>query len=266
MRGHLHLTASPNGGGGGTFLSRQSFRAPLHISKPHAEAGALVVNMVNPTAGLFEGDEVDCEVCVESGAALVLTTPSSSRIYRARGTGEAVLRQSYSVEAGGFLEFFPELLIPQAGARYRQETRLSAAPGGQLLYFEWLAPGRVAGGEVFEYDELAFSTDLRVGGRLAGREQYTLSPATDSLEALKRAHPAAHYLSCYFLGELACPYDLVESQNNSESFLGCTPLALGGWTIKALCPDGPSTRRLMLALRAGLYSLLDRPVPWLGRF
>ena len=162
MKGHLHLTASA-GPGGRTFLSSQSFRAPLHLSKPHNDGAALVVNVVNPTAGLFDGDEVLMRAVVETGAHAVLTTPSAGRVYRSRSGTPAVVSQEVNVHAGGFAEYFPELFIPQSGSRYRQSTTLRVAPGGRLLFCEWLAPGRVAGGEAFSYEELIWDTDVWCG-------------------------------------------------------------------------------------------------------
>ena len=75
MKGHLHLTCACDGAGR-SALREQSFRAPFHLSKPHEDAGALVVNVVNPTAGIFDGDELELQATVEAGARLVLTAPA----------------------------------------------------------------------------------------------------------------------------------------------------------------------------------------------
>ena len=55
LAGHLELVCDVDSRGW-TRLGHQSFRAPYHLSKPHHDAGALVLNVVNPTAGLLEGD------------------------------------------------------------------------------------------------------------------------------------------------------------------------------------------------------------------
>ncbi len=267
MTGHLHLIAAPYPGGD-TYLRHQSFRAPLHLSKPHQDAGALVANIVNPTAGMFDGDEIDCRVEVESGARIVLTTPSANRVYRARTQQrQAVMNQTFSVASGGFLEFYPELLIPQAGARYHQRTTLRVEAGGTLLFFEWLAPGRVASGEVLAYDQLKWDTDVFHGDRLVARERYTLDPKTDSLESLGRLHPASHYLGCFVLGDFTFPTEAVEAlqEEGDGIYLGHGPLVAGGWTIKALCADSLCTRRLLKALRVVFYAAMGRPMPTLGR-
>jgi urease accessory protein len=66
---------------GVTILRRQSFSAPVHLSKPHHDEGWLVVNMASPTSGLLAGDRVEVRVAVEPGARLLLTAPSASRIH-----------------------------------------------------------------------------------------------------------------------------------------------------------------------------------------
>src|SRR4051794_5567115 len=115
MTGHLHLVCGADAQGR-SYLREQSFCAPIHIGKPFTEEEVLVVNLVNPTAGLFEGDLIRCHVEVEAGAKLLLTNPSANRAHR-MGEGEARLEQEF--EVAGFLEVLPELFIPQQGARYR---------------------------------------------------------------------------------------------------------------------------------------------------
>ena len=264
MLGHLHLIGSRYDSGQ-TYLRQQSFRAPLHISKPHEDAGSLVVNIVNPTAGIFDGDAIELTAEAEAGASLVLTTPSASRVYRSRSGGAAKVVQRFTAQAGAFLEYFPEPFIPQAGARYQQTTELRADPGGTLLFFDWLTPGRVASGEVFQYAELNWDLDATVGEELVARERYRLSPADSSLEALKRVHPQCHYLSCFLLGAPSLPMMEIESLNSPEVYLGQSALVSGGHAIKALCQDSLSARRTLGRLRHILYAAMTRPVPALGR-
>lgn len=264
MNGHLHLIGARYDSGQ-TYLRHQSFRAPLHISKPHEDAGALVVNVVNPTAGIFDGDTIELSAEAEAGASLVLTTPSASRVYRSRSGGPAKVVQRFTAQADAFLEFFPEPFIPQAGARYHQTTGLHAEPGGTLLFFDWLTPGRVASGEVFQYAELIWDLDATVAGKLVARERYHLSPDDLSLESLKRFHPQCHYLSCILLGVPTLPMAEIESLNSPQVYLGHSPLDSGGHTIKALCQDSLSARQTLRSLRHILHNSMGRPLPALGR-
>ena len=266
MKGHLHLTCACDGAGP-SALREQSFRAPFHLSKPHEDAGALVVNVVNPTAGIFDGDELELQATVEAGARLVLTAPSANRIYQSRSGRPALVRQTVRAAPRSLVEFLPEPLIPHAGSVYEQHTELHAAAGAEMLFFEWLSPGRVAGGEVFHYRRLDWRTDVRVAGALVARERYTLEPARpETLTALTARFPQAHYLGCFWVTDRPFPVEAVEALESEGVYLGWSALANGGWTIKALGGDGLTTRKLLGRLREVLYASMQRSPPRLGRF
>lgn len=224
------------------------------------------MNLVNPTAGIFDDDHIALEVAVEAGSSLVLTTPASSRVYRSRNGSEAQVTQDFHVESGAFLEYVPEPFIPHAGARYAQWNRIHVARNGVLLFFEWLAPGRVASGESFLYKELRWDTDIWLGEGLIARERYALDPANDSLSSLRLVSDTAHYIGCFVLGLETMPIDAVHALAGQEVYIGCGPLPAGGWTIKAICQDALAARRTMTQLRVLLYQALGRTPATLGRF
>lgn len=265
LRGHLHLTVSPDENGR-PFIRRQSFRAPMHLSKPHVDEGALVVNAVNPTAGLFDGDEVEIDVRVESGARLVLTSPSAGRVYRARSEAAAVVRQRLEVADGGCAEFFPELLIPHAGARYHQQTELRVSGSGRLLYCEWLAPGRVACGETFAWQELLWDTDVLLDDRLVARERYRLAPDDASLTALQSLHAHSHYLGFFVIGWPHWPAEELDALHAPGVACGHGPLTAGGGTVRILCADSLTARRTFARVRAIFYAAAGSRPPALRRF
>src|SRR5579871_6279651 len=113
LKGHLRLVCAVDETGR-TFIREQSFCAPVHLSKPHHEEETLVVNIVNPTAGLLAGDRVTYEVTVETGGRVLLTAPSASRAHRIV-EGDARMSQEFWVRENGWLESWPELFIPQGG-------------------------------------------------------------------------------------------------------------------------------------------------------
>jgi urease accessory protein len=265
--GHLDLVCAPDSRGV-SVLRHQSFRAPMHVSKPHHDAKTLVVNVVNPTAGLLEGDRVNCRVSVEAGARLLLTTPSASRAHR-MNRGFAELRQELSVARGGFLEFWPELFIPQGGARYRQHTELKVEQGGELLFFESLAPGRVAAGESFAFHELHWETDLFFESVLTARERYRLSPDDESTRLLRQVFPNGYYASAFIVTprlDDAHPYwQRLHDLHSREAWIGCGPLAGGGWVVKMIAKGSIELRRLLQQVRAELYTALGDAPPALRR-
>ena len=265
LSGHLDLVCSLDDRKL-SVISKQSFRAPMHISKPWLEGDTLVVHIVNQTAGLLAGDVIDTNIRVESGARLLVTTPSASRAHRTN-SGEILLRQHFSVATTGWLEVFPELFIPQAGTTCRQHTRIDLAPGASLLYIDTLAPGRVASGESFQYNKLDWRTDLFLGERPLVRERSQLIPDAPNLTALRRVFPNAYYGTVY----LATPNALDETWQelidllSDTLWIGISRLTLEAWTIKLLAADSLTLRRVIKVIRQKIYSVLDLPEPSLRK-
>lgn len=264
LAGHLDLRCElrPDGV---PFISRQSFRAPVHVGKSYQDSGHLVLSIVNPTAGFFDGDRLETDVEVAAGAKLVLSTPSASRVYRTRSGAAAASRQTFLVREGASLEWIPEPFIPHAGARYEQRIRIELDPTARLLFFDWIAPGRVAMGEIFAYRQLRWELDLLIGGKLVARERYDLRPEDRSLEALRAKFPAAHYLSVYSAGLADWPAGALDMLNSEDVYLGHGPLTGGAHVIRALCRDSLAARRLLETLRPLLYAAADLKPPALGR-
>lgn len=266
LNGHLELRCE-NRADGTPIIAHQSFRAPIHLSKSHIDQGHLVQSIVNPTAGFFDGDKLESDIEVAAGAKLVLSTPSASRVYRTRSGKAAVSDQQFRVGENASLEWIPEPFIPHAGARYSQRTQIHLHPTASLLFFDWIAPGRVAMGEIFAYQELRWELDLLLGGVLIARERYDLKPGDHSLEALRARFPAAHYLSVYVAGEwtAAWPAAELDDLNSDDVYLGHGPLTGGVRVIRALCRDSLSARKLMETLRPLLYAAAGLKPPALGR-
>ncbi len=261
LRGGLDLVASQDAEGR-VYLRKQSFSPPIHISKPHHDAGWLVVNLASPSPGLLQGDRVDAHVVVEWGARLLITAPSANRIHNT-AEGHAELLQSFEVHRGAALDVWPEYLIPQAGARYVQHTTLRVAAGGTLLWTEMIAPGRAARGELFAFADLRLSTDLYRGEDYLVRERYHLTPA--AMKPLQAQFSSGYYASLLCVspdlpGESGALRTLNASIQPKDAWLGATQIRPGAWSIKIVAPDSPTLRATVSAARAALFTAM-RSVP-----
>ncbi len=223
-----------------------------------------MVNVVNPTAGLFSGDRVDCQVTVRGGASLLLTSSSAQRIHRME-TGEASLTQRFAVEKEGWMEVLPEILIPQAGSRFSQQTVISAESGAHVLYFETLAPGRVASGEVFRYARLNLGMDVSYAGVRVLHERSQIAMDSPSLCGLNTLFPASYFGHCLAIGPSFMVETGLETALSSLSgdgvFLGRSRLATGGWVVKMLARSAPDLRQAMRGARAILHAAANREMP-----
>jgi urease accessory protein len=266
LNGHLRLRCETRADGV-PYISDQSFRAPIHISKSHLDERSVVLSIVNPTAGFFDGDLLETEITIAENARLVLSTPSSSRVYPTRSGKPARNFQKFHIEENASLEWIPEPFIPHAGASYFQKTDLHLHETSSLLFFDWIAPGRVAKGEIFQYKNLRWELDLHLGERVIARERYDLDPLTNSLEALKAKFPAAHYLSVYAAGDFSknWPAAELDALTTDEVYLGHGPLSGNVHLVRALCRDSLAARKLLENLRTLLYQSAGQKPPSLGR-
>lgn len=258
LSGHLELTCQVDHEGR-SFLSHQACRVPFHVGKSYWDGQVLIVQMANPTAGLFAGDTLRSSIEVASGARLLLTTPSASRAHTMED-GRAELRQTFRVARGGWLEIVPELFIPQNRCSYAQITNLEIEPGGSLFFVETLAPGRVARGEIFRFTSIEWETNVRFGDRLVARERFRLRPEDDSLAPLTSPFPEGYFASCYLItdaltDESDCWKSIVHL-NNEDVWLGSSRLIAGGWSIRILARDSLALRHAYEETRRILGLLL----------
>ncbi|MBE2216365.1 MAG: urease accessory protein UreD [Opitutaceae bacterium] len=254
----MHLVASA-GSEGRTQITRQSFRAPFHISKPYWDGAVLQVQVVNPTAGILEGDRLELEARVEPGAALLVTTPAAARAFMMR-SGAAACRQVLGVAAGGWLEYQPEPLYPHRDADYVQATRLEVDVGGEAAYFDALAPGRVGRGERWAWRRLRVSLDVHYGGEPVLRE--CLDGDGSALAAAAEMHrtPDAFFGTLVLMTERLRAddpvWEAVRALHGGGRWVGASALRRGGWVVRVIAPGGQALRDTVADLRRLLAAAL----------
>lgn len=261
--GHLAIRAATRAHGR-TVLAAQSFRAPYHLSKPYwdADARTLLVQVVNPTAGILAGDQLESDIAVDEGAALLVTTPSASRVFKMK-TGSATCRQRFRVAAGAWLEVMPEPLVPHRGCSYRQTTEIEIAVGGELFVADLLMPGRVAHGEAWEWNTLCLETSVRLGGELILRERFEQTgESLRALAMLAGSGPGACFANEVLIAaERATDVEwraAVSALHAEGLWIGVSALRRGGWSIKIVARDGVLLRKGLREVRKILAAYFPR--------
>ena len=160
------------------------------------------------------------------------------------------------------LEYVPDPIIPFAGVRFSQKTKIDLAKGAGLFWWEILAPGREASGEIFEYERVEMKTNLSAQGRLIGAERVRLEPQRQNLAALARLGPYRYWATFHI-----CKVGLEPSawlraeQTLREATEAHSRRSEALWGISTLISDGLVIRGLTLHGRdalSGLQALLAR--------
>jgi len=245
---------------GTTAIGHQAVSSPWHLSKPYWDGHILLVQAVNSTAGIFSGDHLTLDVSVNEEASVLLTSPSASRIHTMHH-GEASLKQKITVSNQAWLEWMPELFIPQKGCRYRQSTEIHAERGASVYAVETLAPGRVAHGEQFAFDRVEWSTRIMYDGKLILAERYPLTPQNLSLQDLMRDGRARYFANALLIHSGELPFrewqHTLQQMISPPVQLGATQLTPELYVFRLVTDNSEQLKETLRQLR----SLLAGHIP-----
>jgi urease accessory protein len=262
---------------GVTVLRDVAQTPPLRVIRAFpAEDRSALVHMHNVSGGVLGGDKLALAVRLGAGANVQLTTTGATRLYRSREDAlTAVQTNSIIIEEGGLLEYVPDPLIPFAGARFRQETRIQLVPDAGLFWWEILAPGREAYGECFAYEEIGLKTEIRADGKLIAHENVVLEPNKIRMDAIARLDVYRYWVTFYIcrvgpdtdwqgaearLRDAAAPWCKL-----GEMLWSVSTLPAHGLAIRGLARSGRDILPALQALWSEAKLLLFGRVPILPR-
>lgn len=178
VRASLRLAFGFDDSTGTTQLTCSTQQPPLRVVRAFAlPDGSAFAHLHNVSGGLLGGDALSLDVEVGARATVQLTTTGATRVYRPRGDSLPTSQHTeIRVGENALLEYLPDAIIPFAGVRYEQRTRIQLAAGAGLFWWEILAPGREARGELFEYNSVEIKSDIVAQGRLIATERARLRP------------------------------------------------------------------------------------------
>src|SRR5579859_8202628 len=101
--------------------------------------------LLNPTAGLMDGDGQLVDVTARAGSKTVVVGQSATRIHPCP-TGFCTQQWRIRVEAGAVLVLLPGPAIPFQGCRYYQKINIDLAEGAGLVWGDLWMAGRYSRG------------------------------------------------------------------------------------------------------------------------
>ena len=147
-----------------SVVCRAFAASPLKLLTPRNHGAAAWIYSASYGGGLVGGDALRLAVDVGPGAMALLSTQSSTKVYRSdRGTSTHL---DALVGDGGLLVVAPDPTVCFAGSSYRQRQQIDLSGAGALVLVDWLSSGRRAAGERWAFDRYSSRTTLRVDGRL----------------------------------------------------------------------------------------------------
>ena len=89
-----------------------------------------------------------------------------------------------NLKNNSYLEFIPEQIIPYKNSRFYQKTQLNIDDSSTVVYSETIVPGRIAMGEMFDFDVCYLKTDGTLNEKIQFRDSSLLIPKKQKIKSL----------------------------------------------------------------------------------
>ena len=159
--GFLKLTLESDSQRNKTIITDRLSRVPLYVQKAlyydETIPSMAHVFVLSPSGGVLQGDRYRTDIELKNGAISHITTQGATRMYK-MNSNYATQMINLNVGKNCYLEFLPEQLIPYKNSRYYQKATFKIDDSATLVYSETIVPGRVAMGELFDYDVCCLKT------------------------------------------------------------------------------------------------------------
>jgi len=159
--GFLKLTLESDSQRNKTIITEQLSRVPLYVQKAlyydETIPSMAHIFVLSPSGGVLQGDRYRTDIELKNGAISHITTQGATRMYK-MNSNYATQMINLNVGKNCYLEFLPEQLIPYKNSRYYQKATFKIDDSATLVYSETIVPGRVAMGELFDYDVCCLKT------------------------------------------------------------------------------------------------------------
>ena len=170
-----------------TIITKKQTQVPLYVQKAlHYDLdypSMAHVFILSPSGGILQGDRYRMDVELKNNAISHITTQGATRIYKME-SNYATHMVTLNVKDNSYLEFIPEQIIPYKKSRFYQKTNLKIDSSSTVIYSETIVPGRIAMGEMFDFDVCFLKTEGKINDRIQFRDSSLLSPKSQKIESL----------------------------------------------------------------------------------
>jgi len=218
--------------------------------------------------GLLGGDVISLDVTVGAGAAALISTQASTKIYRSDRAASQHLHARAS--GGSLLVLLPDPVTPFAASSYSQEQRIDLDADANLIAVDWMTAGRVSFGERWQFTSYESRTWIRRSGRVVLHDATLLSPEDGDVAArMGRFNcvawavaigPALRANAMRLTGAL----DGAAVPKRADLLLSVAPLAEDGVLLRVAGTSAQQVGAVLKQHLSFLPSLLGDD-PWIGK-
>ena len=185
-----------------TIITKKQTQVPLYVQKAlHYDLdypSMAHVFILSPSGGILQGDRYRMDVELKNSAISHITTQGATRIYKME-SNYATHMVTLNVKDNSYLEFIPEQIIPYKKSRFYQKTNLTIDDSSTIVYSETIVPGRIAMGEMFDFDVCFLKTEGKINDHIQFRDSSLLSPNTQKIQSLAMFDDKTILTSVYIL-------------------------------------------------------------------
>ena len=215
--GFLKLTLESDSQRNKTIITEQLSRVPLYVQKAlyYDETIPSMAHLfiLSPSGGVLQGDRYRTDIELKNGAISHITTQGATRIYK-MNSNYATQMINLNVGKNCYLEFLPEQLIPYKNSRYYQKATFKIDDSATLVYSETIVPGRVAMGELFDYDICCLKTLCYDDKQeIKFHDNCVLEPKKQTMNSLGIFGNKTAYSMMYVVTKQECIEELYETIN-----------------------------------------------------
>lgn len=221
-----------------TILKESYTEGAFKITRPVylTTSGEAYFYIMNPGGGYVDGDTYHIDISVDEAARAVVTTQSSTKVYKTRNCPPLQKTHIY-LNSGSVLEYLPDSVIAYQYARYKQNMVVRMEQDASFICSDIFTPGWAPDGTYFQYDFLQSKMEIYMENRLVMFDHIKLEPDKD-INMLGMMEGYTHFGSMTVIDYRVNKEIVEELQVVSEAFptvrIGLSMLSVPGFALRIL--------------------------------
>ena len=234
--GYLRLTGSQKGKK--TILKDCYAEGAFKITRPVylTASGEACFYIMNPGGGYVDGDSYKIDICLEEDANAIVTTQSSTKIYKTR-VRPVIQEHTIYLKSGSVLEYLPDPIIAYQHASYKQSSVVRMERGSSFICTEIFTPGWAPDGTLFQYDLIQSKMEVYRNERIILFDHVKLQPDGD-IKGIGFMEGFTHFGTMIIIDDRVNEVFLEELHDYFEHIsgvrIGLTMLAVPGFALRVL--------------------------------